>query len=613
MRHWRGGGDLSGEFLPRQMGQGREPYKLPGAQNGSDSTTDLSVQVQEQVGVVSSRQRDSGSLHQQRGGDQIQLSVKVGDGGRSTSKRTGGHFESKTHSREVERPSGSSLKNGSGNSVRMEPIPKGFRLGVQTVSMGQTRLGSVCQQDEFSATQVCFPVSRPTGLGDRCEELRVTREPSDLCVPTSVSVGTVSSETTGTDTVQGIVGPTVVTSGEMVTSTQQPSSIQEVSFPDMVGSIETTPLGALVREPRVSQSELDMAGERRMKEAGFSQEVVDRVLKAHASSTHKQYKSKWISFTVWAEKQNPKVPPDTPSITVLSEFLTHLFNVKKLTPGSISNYKSAILFHWNRSSDVDFPADHRILKDLMKGFKRDRPRNQRKVVEWDLKLVLDFFRTGPFKNWEELSDKDLTIKTVFLLSLASGSRRGELHALTRESLQTVHGDREGRSMCPDSSFVSKTHLATGGLGALKEIFIPSLNTEEEEGNLLCPVKSLDEYVRRSDQYRSPSQKQLFIPWLRGCVRDIKAPTISGYIKCAVLMAYKAENAEELVHVVPHSVRHVATSLQAVRHFSLDDVLGAGRWTSPNTFITHYLQNFSTNTLSGLSGIKGGFVAGGSSF
>jgi len=187
-----------------------------------------------------------------------------------------------------------------------------------------------------------------------------------------------------------------------------------------------------------------------------------------------------------------------------------------------------------------------------------------------------------------------------------------LHALTRAGIKEVHGDQEGRALYPNSSFISKTQLATGGLGALKEVFVPVLQTDEEGDKLLCPVRCLDEYLKRSDTYRSPSQKLLFIPWQHGYSKDVGTQTISGYIKAAVMLAYTNSDMEDYPQVVPHTVRHVATSLRAVRHFSLQDVLGAGRWTSPNTFISHYLHNYSTDTLSGLSGL-GGFVAGGAKF
>ena len=65
-------------------------------------------------------------------------------------------------------------------------------------------------------------------------------------------------------------------------------------------------------------------------------------------------------------------------------------------------------------------------------------------------------------------------------------------------------------------------------------------------------------------------------------------------------------------VKPHSVRSVATSLGAIKATSLDSILKVGLWSSSNSFIKHYITDFSTDTLSGLSRLSG-FVAGGEIF
>ena len=82
------------------------------------------------------------------------------------------------------------------------------------------------------------------------------------------------------------------------------------------------------------------------------------------------------------------------------------------------------------------------------------------------------------------------------------------------------------------------------------------------------------------------------------------------------MAYKAQDADaELLRtlkVKPHSVRHVATSLGALRTCSMDEVLGAGTWASPTVFLKHYVQYYSTDDLTNLSRV-GNFVAAGSIF
>ena len=103
-----------------------------------------------------------------------------------------------------------------------------------------------------------------------------------------------------------------------------------------------------------------------------------------------------------------------------------------------------------------------------------------------------------------------------------------------------------------------------------------------------------------------------ISYRRGTTRDISRQTISAYIKEVVVLAYSNASLQDTtspVHIKPHSVRHVATSLNALRNFSLDDALKAGAWASPNVFIQHYVQSFSKDTMSKLSHL-GGFVAAG---
>ena len=150
------------------------------------------------------------------------------------------------------------------------------------------------------------------------------------------------------------------------------------------------------------------------------------------------------------------------------------------------------------------------------------------------------------------------------------------------------------------------------LGALTHVFIPRLETQDPVVRLLCPAEALSHYIRQSDVYRSPNQKQLFVSWQEGKTNDLTVASISSYIKKAVLMAYEDADDDLLsnLKVVPHTVRHVASSLKALRNCSLQEIMQAGTWASPNTFISHYLVDFTTDSLTGLSKI-GGFVVAGS--
>ena len=602
--------DVSG-----QVGPAFSSYQLAGAKGSADCTEDISVHSQRKVSVIPYRQFDSSSICQPSRGYPIQQTPRTDVGTRGTRKRTGVSGISKAYQRKPECVGRSGIKSRSGSTIRMEAIPRGFRMGMPKLSVGQTRLGAVCEPPQSSSTPVRVPVSRSSSMGDRCNGVRATVRSGTICVSTILSPAAVSAALTAVATVSPGDHSSVVSTGEVATGTTLPTQVSDVSLSRFPSAPDPTALGTQLPLSQVSESKDAVFGEERLRSLGYAEVVIKRLLLSHATSTKKQYKSQWVLFTSWATQlRATPCDPTTPSLKMLAEFLTWLFQERKLSIGSINNYRSAISFFWKRLYDFDVPPEDRILKELLRSFKRERPTSTKRSVSWDVKLVLEFFASARFADMDKVSDRELTLKTIFLIALASGKRRGELHALTREGVKEVHGEREGLLLHPSSSFISKTHIRTDGLGALKPVFIPKLVEVQGNNDLLCPVKCLNEYLTRSAQYRADSQKQLFISWQHNSVRDVKASTISNYIKQAVILAYELVDDQSLngTQVVPHTVRHVATSLKAWRSFSLKDILEAGSWVSPNSFIAHYLTDFTTDTLSGLSSI-GGFIAGGTQF
>ena len=58
-----------------------------------------------------------------------------------------------------------------------------------------------------------------------------------------------------------------------------------------------------------------------------------------------------------------------------------------------------------------------------------RPRITPVLPQWDLGVVLEALSKSPYEPLQEASFKHFTLKTVFLLAMASAGRRSELHAL----------------------------------------------------------------------------------------------------------------------------------------------------------------------------------------
>ena len=80
------------------------------------------------------------------------------------------------------------------------------------------------------------------------------------------------------------------------------------------------------------------------------------------------------------------------------------------------NYRSAIAFYWRTQIGFVIPEDDKVIKDLFKSDKRERPITQKHVMQWAIGYVhrvRSNFSTGRFKDWNSLSDKEVTMKTVF--------------------------------------------------------------------------------------------------------------------------------------------------------------------------------------------------------
>ena len=170
---------------------------------------------------------------------------------------------------------------------------------------------------------------------------------------------------------------------------------------------DPTALGSQLPQRQSNESEASLFGEGRLRDLGFSEEVINRLVRSHATSTKKQYKSQWSLFVWWAtEKRASPCDPTEPSVKILAEFLTWLFQVRGLSTGSVINYKSAISFFRKRNFDFDIPPEDKILRELIRSFKRERPSATKRSVTWDLRLVLEFFSSERFAVWDEVSDKD---------------------------------------------------------------------------------------------------------------------------------------------------------------------------------------------------------------
>ena len=133
------------------------------------------------------------------------------------------------------------------------------------------------------------------------------------------------------------------------------------------------------------------------------------------------YEAKWTIFTKWCLSN--QVDFRAPPLKAIADFLLHLFQEKKLQPGTIDGYRSAIADKLGNST-INVSKDENLTR-LLDSFHRDRPKGRRGIPSWNLLLVLHQVTKAPFEPLKEASLKHLTFKTVFLLALGSGKRRSD--------------------------------------------------------------------------------------------------------------------------------------------------------------------------------------------
>ena len=158
----------------------------------------------------------------------------------------------------------------------------------------------------------------------------------------------------------------------------------------------------------------------------------------HRGSTRSVYETKWTIFTKWC--LSSQVDFRAPPLKAIDDFLLHLFQDRKLQPGTIDGYRTAIAdklgnFPINVSKDENLTC-------LLDSFHRDRPKGRRGIPSWNLSLVLHQLTKAPFEPLKEASMKHLTFKTVFLWALGSGKHRSVIHAWQHKNIrhQTVIGN-----------------------------------------------------------------------------------------------------------------------------------------------------------------------------
>jgi integrase len=239
-------------------------------------------------------------------------------------------------------------------------------------------------------------------------------------------------------------------------------------------------------------------------------------------------------------------------------------------------------------------SNDKTATDLLASFRNQRPRVQPQFPEWVVAFVLYCLTKAPWEPLEQVSLKRLTLKTFFLILLASGRRTSDVGAIDVSRI-SFKRDRSV-TMYPAREFVPKTRAAKEGGTAFAPIVLPSLDNfvgEGEPDSLLCPVRALRSYLKRTEPFRN-KRNRLFLSYQRERRTDVTLATLSLWVKMVVKLAYSESGANDqmLYKVTAHQLRHVSMSLASRVNAPLEVLIQAGMWTNATTFHNFYLADAS---------------------
>ena len=161
--------------------------------------------------------------------------------------------------------------------------------------------------------------------------------------------------------------------------------------------------------------------------AGFLEEVFRLPAAPRRPSTNSMYDNRWLPFTQLAAGQG--IDPLGPTAAQIATFLYSLFDTHDLSSQIIKGYRTCLASVLNLTGKAAAVQDKTISGMIASVELQSCPRITPVLPQWELGIVLQALSKPPQEPFREASLQHLTLKTVFLLAMASAGRRSELQAL----------------------------------------------------------------------------------------------------------------------------------------------------------------------------------------
>ena len=550
----------------------KEAHQLAGAQGRVELPVTIQTAGDEQKCFTTDRQHLSSPLPEQTGRNQIHLPLLSGMGGAPMVSETQCFNQSSTSGGDQQRVSRSALKteslsHGMGSEINRSKEP--------LLHTGKTKHRSVCVQSKHTASNLLLLETGARGV-------RHGRSNPVMGRHVRVCLSPDSTHTDGTNQGSARQMQNDPDSTSMATKKLVPEAtgVAFAGTSNIAGSARSakSTQGQSVA-PRAGNIQLgSMASVRKsLRCKGFSKVTSKLIANAVRTSTRAVYKCRFEEFVRWCTRR--EVDPFRTDIVTIANFLGTLYK-KNLSHSTIAGYRSAISSYLD-PIDGFRVGDHPTLTRTVKGVFTLRPPARTLAPSWNLTKVLKKLRGPPFEPFLDVGLKWVSLKTAFLIALATAGRKSDISKL---GCFEPHIRYEKNPV--GIRFVPRTLRKQDRVGhAFKDVFVSSF----PEDRLLDPVRAIKLYLKRV-QARRGNLKSLLVTYGAGEVKSPTQQTIGHWVVDAIKEAYEGSTPG---HVKAHSTRSVSTTVALLKGVSLENILRAADWSTESTFANHYLKEYRT--------------------
>ena len=560
---------------------GKRTYQCPGAEGNllcskrartlGEGTEDSSLCRQHHCSLVYSEAR----------GDKVMEAIQAGGGAASMDRGKGGDSDSKVHRREEKQGSRYLKSKGSDHPHRMDTQQPSVPEHLETVGMPSDR--RVCDGPDDKATLLFLPSPRPESSRGGCSTASVEQQGS-LCVPSLCCFKKGHQQDKGLPKLQSDLDSSLVATEGVVPGSSGPTNRHPKNPP----SKERPPAAADVkgsahRTVRTSADRMEVVlGLTR--EKGLSKKVSERIFKSRATSTNSLYQVRWSQFVKWCKEH--RFSAIRPSINTICKFFIYLWEERKLSVGTIKGFRS-VLHSVLRHTGININHDQDI-SDVIRSFIIERPVTRKDSVSWNMDIVLQYLCSRKFEPLDSVPIRELTKKTLFLMTMALAKRVSEMQAISCD----VGFNQQGAVVSLMLNFRAKNDNKVRRLA--RNFLVKSLSqlVGHEQERKLCPVRALKYYLDRTKGLRGGTKNLFLAP--KNTSRPASKNGLAYYLRTTVLEAHKevSEETLKICKVKSQEIRAVSTSLSFAHNLSIESVVEAAQWRSNSVFASHYLKEVS---------------------